>query len=97
MARGPVRRPYERVKMDVCNQSARSSAISAIVLHDTESHDIPGTGDLKAIGAWFDNPAAQASAHGGHGPYGRWTIQGRIAVPLPPRWILRRPFVRWRT
>jgi len=49
--------------MDVCNQSARSSAISAIVLHDTESHDIPGTGDLKAIGAWFDNPAAQASAH----------------------------------
>jgi N-acetyl-anhydromuramyl-L-alanine amidase AmpD len=59
----PVRRPHERVKMRVRNQSARNTSPLVIVLHDTESHDRPGNSDLLAIGAWFDNPAAQASAH----------------------------------
>jgi N-acetyl-anhydromuramyl-L-alanine amidase AmpD len=59
----PVRRPFERVKRNVCNQSARTSRPSLIVLHDTESHDRPGNSDLEAIGSWFNNPVAQASAH----------------------------------
>lgn len=58
-----VRRPYEVLKLNVRNQSTRSGPIRAIVLHDTESKDYPGKGDLQAIGNWFDNPAAQASAH----------------------------------
>lgn len=50
--------------MDVCNQSTRNGCKPRlIVLHDTESHDHPGNGDLQAIGSWFDNPEAQASAH----------------------------------
>jgi N-acetyl-anhydromuramyl-L-alanine amidase AmpD len=60
---GKVRRPYERVKMSVRNQSERSGSIELIVLHSTESHDYAGLSDLRAIGAWFDNPAAEASAH----------------------------------
>lgn len=60
----PVRRPYERVKMNVANQSSRNgAAIQLIVLHDTESKNIPGDADLKAIGHWFDTPASQASSH----------------------------------
>jgi N-acetyl-anhydromuramyl-L-alanine amidase AmpD len=60
----PVRRPYERVKMNVRNQSSRNGTTpNLIVIHDTESHNVPGDGDLKAIGNWFDNPAAQASSH----------------------------------
>ena len=60
----PVRRPFERVKLSVRNQSSRNGAsITLIVLHDTESHNAAGDSDLKAIGAWFDNPAAQASSH----------------------------------
>jgi N-acetyl-anhydromuramyl-L-alanine amidase AmpD len=60
----PVRRPFERIKLNVCNQSSRHGLTPRlIVLHDTESHTIPGDGDIKAIGAWFDNPAAQASSH----------------------------------
>lgn len=58
-----VRRPYEVVKMDVRNQSDRTAGIRGIVLHDTESKDYPGASDLKAIGVWFNNPAAEASAH----------------------------------
>jgi N-acetyl-anhydromuramyl-L-alanine amidase AmpD len=63
MALLPVRRPYERVKMNVCNQSARSDNPHLIVIHDTESHNRAGAVDLRAIGNWFDNPDAQASAH----------------------------------
>lgn len=36
---------------------------SLIVLHSTESHNAPGLSDLKAIGAWFQNPSAQVSSH----------------------------------
>lgn len=64
MALLPVRRPYERVKMNVRNQSSRNGVKPRlIVIHDTESHNIAGDGDLRAIGNWFDNPSAQASAH----------------------------------
>jgi N-acetyl-anhydromuramyl-L-alanine amidase AmpD len=59
-----VRRPYERVTMNVVNQSSRNGAkIKLIVLHDTESKDYPGSADLKGVGYWFNNPKAQASAH----------------------------------
>jgi N-acetyl-anhydromuramyl-L-alanine amidase AmpD len=64
MALLPVRRPYERVKMNVANQSSRNGVKPRlIVIHDTESHNQAGNADLQAIGNWFDNPAAQASAH----------------------------------
>lgn len=60
----PVRRPYERVRLNVCNQSSRHGASPLlIVLHDTESVNAAGDGDLRSIGSWFDNPAAQASSH----------------------------------
>jgi N-acetyl-anhydromuramyl-L-alanine amidase AmpD len=50
--------------MNVRNQSSRNGITPyLIVIHDTESHNIPGDADLKAIGAWFDNPAAEASSH----------------------------------
>jgi N-acetyl-anhydromuramyl-L-alanine amidase AmpD len=39
------------------------SPISLIVIHSTESHNRPGTGDLEGVAGWFANPAAQASAH----------------------------------
>lgn len=60
----PVRRPYERVKMNVQNQSSRNGVKPfLIVIHSTESSNTAGVADLKAIGNWFDNPNAQASAH----------------------------------
>lgn len=45
------------------NQSARTSPIRLIVIHDTESHNRQGASDLEAIGALFANPSFQASAH----------------------------------
>lgn len=60
----PVRRPHERVRMNVANQSSRNGVTpKLIVVHDTESHNIRGNADLVAIGNWFDNHAAQASSH----------------------------------
>lgn len=60
----PVRRPYETLSANVCNQSSRNGTKPRlIVLHDTESHNRPGNGDLRALVAWFDNPIAKASAH----------------------------------
>jgi hypothetical protein len=45
--------------------SERSAGVplNLIVIHSTESHNRPGVSDLAAIGSWFNNPAAQASAH----------------------------------
>lgn len=63
MAKRSVRRPYERIKANVCNQSSRAFAPRLIVLHSTESHNRPGNADLEAIVSWFDNPASQASSH----------------------------------
>lgn len=58
-----VRRPYERVTLNVRNQSARSGSIKLIVVHSTESHERPGNADLEAIGSWFNNSKSQASSH----------------------------------
>ncbi len=61
---GKVRRPYERIRRSVSNQSSRNGVSpKLIVLHSTESHNRPGTSDVEAIVAWFDNPASQASSH----------------------------------
>ena len=80
---GRNRRPYERVKMNVCNQSDRGGKKPLlVVLHDTESHDRPANADLEAIGAWFDNPVSQASAHvcvDGEGRSARYVLDARKA------------------
>jgi hypothetical protein len=56
--------PHVVVRRLVGNFSSRlGSRPLLIVVHDTESHNRPGVVDLESIGAWFDNPAAQASAH----------------------------------
>ncbi len=61
----PRVRVYPRVviRKDVRNQSARAGSIDRIVIHSTESHNRPGSGDIQAIVSWFDNPSAQASSH----------------------------------
>jgi len=56
--------PQVTVRRLVANQSSRNGLTPRlIVVHDTESHNRPGNADLAAIGEWFDNPAARASAH----------------------------------
>lgn len=48
----------------VRNQSSRGGVKPRIiVLHTTEGHERSGLSDLEGLGAWFDNPAAQASSH----------------------------------
>lgn len=84
MGSKPVRRPHERVKIDVRNQSSRHGARpSLIVIHSTEGQDIPGTvRDLQSLGGWFDNPASQASSHvgvDGDGYSARYVIDGQKA------------------
>ncbi len=79
---GRVRRPKEQVRRNVRNQSGRSSVIRLIVLHDTEGANIKGVADLVGLGGWFDNPAAQASAHiavDAEGNTGRYVADGRKA------------------
>lgn len=34
-----------------------------LVVHDTESPNAPGTADIRAIAAWFNNPVSQASSN----------------------------------
>ena len=60
-----IKRPYERVKMNVINQSHRAGHPCLIVLHSTEGHNRTGVGDLVALGNYFDNPRVQASSHVG--------------------------------
>lgn len=56
--------PKVVVRRNVRNQSSRNGQTPRIiVVHSTESHERPGSADLAAIGAWFDNPTAQASSH----------------------------------
>lgn len=47
------------------NKSSRLGApIQAIAVHSTESAEIPGGDqDLHNVGAWFNNPASDASSH----------------------------------
>lgn len=59
-----LRRPYERVKRSVVNQSSRSIPKPVlIVLHSTEGHNRPGVEDLVNLGDYFNNPSVQASSH----------------------------------
>lgn len=57
--------PNVVVRRSSPNQSDRAAATpTLIVLHSTESHDVPKSAqDLDAVAAWFQNPAAQASSH----------------------------------
>lgn len=67
----------------VRNQSERRGPVLAIIVHSTESQDIPGsTRDLVAIRNWFDNPASQASSHigvDGQGNTELWVHSNRKA------------------
>lgn len=46
------------------NYSERLTPISLIVLHSTESDNIPHShSDLEGVANWFANPAAEVSAH----------------------------------
>ena len=60
-----IKRPYEMVKMNVVNRSARSGHPRLIVLHSTEGHNRVGVGDLQDLGDYFNNPQVQASSHVG--------------------------------
>jgi hypothetical protein len=61
-----VRRPFERVKMNVACQSSRNGVRpNLIVLHDTEGANVPGIADLESLGAWFDRITTQASSNVG--------------------------------
>lgn len=56
--------PYTTVRMPSPFHSSRVSGIKLIVIHCTASNDNAHLdADLKAIGGWFQNPAAQVSAH----------------------------------
>jgi N-acetyl-anhydromuramyl-L-alanine amidase AmpD len=56
--------PSDDVVRHVRNCSSRHGVKpSMIVLHDTEGLNVKGLADLKGLGDWFDNPAAQASSH----------------------------------
>jgi N-acetyl-anhydromuramyl-L-alanine amidase AmpD len=64
-AKERVRRPYERVKMNVACQSSRGGVKPRlIVLHSTEGANVPNSvSDLEGLGAYFDRPSTQASSH----------------------------------
>jgi hypothetical protein len=60
---GKASQPVCRVNMNVSNQSSRGGVKpKLIVLHTTEGHNRPGTGDLSDLGHYFDRPATQASS-----------------------------------
>jgi N-acetyl-anhydromuramyl-L-alanine amidase AmpD len=59
-----IKRPYERIKRSVVNQSERTGGHPRlIVLHATEGHNYVGIRDLKNLGDYFNNPGVQASSH----------------------------------
>jgi N-acetyl-anhydromuramyl-L-alanine amidase AmpD len=57
--------PHVAVRRLVRNYSLRNGARPAlIVIHATEGHNRPQSiADLVNLGAWFDDPRAQASSH----------------------------------
>lgn len=56
--------PEVTVREGSPNYSARTSTISLIVLHSTESDNIPGSPeDIKGVAGWFANPESEVSAH----------------------------------
>lgn len=57
-------KPDVIVRQESPNQSERFGGIGLIVLHSTESNNIPDSPtDLKGVSSWFANPASQVSAH----------------------------------
>lgn len=64
---GEVRRPYERLKLNVRNQSSRNGVTPRlIVVHSTEGQNIlDSMRDLEGLGSWFNNPRALASSNVG--------------------------------
>lgn len=57
-------KPHISVSEQSPNVSSRFTPISLIVLHSTESNNIPNSpSDLQGVADWFANPAAQVSAH----------------------------------
>jgi hypothetical protein len=62
-----VRRPYERLRLNVVNQSSRNGTRPLlIVVHSTEGQNIlHSMRDLEGLGSWFNNPQAQASSNVG--------------------------------
>jgi N-acetyl-anhydromuramyl-L-alanine amidase AmpD len=62
--------PYTRKHPNVVikrlspNYSERTTTIGLIVLHDTESGQVPRSAkDLEGVASWFANPDSQVSAH----------------------------------
>lgn len=58
-------RPNVVLRRRTPNRSARPAGtpILLLVLHSTESHNRPGTGDLAAVCDWLARPETEASAH----------------------------------
>jgi len=76
-------RPNVKVRIASPNHySPRGTAPSLIVLHSTESHNRPGTGDLEAIGHLFASRSFEASSHvstDADGNSGRWVDDSAAA------------------
>ena len=63
MPRTRTEAPKHKTKL-VRNQSQRRGPILAIIVHSTESSDIPDSQrDLDGVESWFDNPISDASSH----------------------------------
>lgn len=59
-----IKRPYEKIKMSVVNQSERTDGHpKLIVLHATEGHNRTGIQDLRDLGDYFNDASVQASSH----------------------------------
>lgn len=59
-------RRYPQVMLTMLSpfkSSRGGQKVRLVVLHATASHNKKGLADLKAIGAWFQNPVAGVSAH----------------------------------
>lgn len=66
MSCGDRYKPHVTLDLRVKNCSQRGvpySSIDLIVVHDTESTNLAGLRDLRAIGNHFDSPVSDASAH----------------------------------
>lgn len=63
MARRTFKHPRTERKILDHNFSERTSGITQIALHTTESHPRPGKADVQAIWTFFNNPRTEASSH----------------------------------
>ncbi len=56
--------PHVAIRKSSPNQSSRKGAKPRlIVVHSTESANVPGLSDLQGVASWLCNPASQASSH----------------------------------